>query len=137
MANQAATLADEVDRTLKVCDLLEQQRDALLSRDLTQIERLTGMLESEFEALASLVGSRDLACDSTGRGPDARELAREVRAAQARLAVLVALNQAIIGDRLACIAAALGQIDPALLGAGYRPGGPASVRARGALTRSA
>lgn len=134
----AAALTAQVDRTLRVCDLLEQQRDSLLGRDLAQIETVTRALEVEFEELAALLqaGAGVLEQAEPGAPEGVRELAREVRAAQARLAVLVALNQAIIGDRLAWVSAALGNIHPGMLAVGYRPGRP-PAGPRGALSRSA
>ncbi|MCD6362145.1 MAG: flagellar export chaperone FlgN [Armatimonadetes bacterium] len=139
MTDAIAALAAEVDCTCSVCELLERQREALLERDLPRINALTRELETAFEALVAAVDARTRAFAATDvAGSEVRQLARRAREAQARLSVLVALNQAIIGDRLACISAALGVIHPVALNAGYEPaGGRADAAARGVLTRTA
>jgi len=121
------SLAAEVDHTLRVCELLEQQREALLGRDLARLEAVTAALEREFEQLVGLLRARAQTppAPEAHAASSARALAHQARAARARLLALVALNQAIIGDRLAWVNALLGQVNPAAMGAGYGPAQPA------------
>ncbi len=113
-------LESEIDQARRLCDLLESQREALLDRDLPRIEKITRTLEGEFV------------------GEGGRRLAREAKSVQARLAILLDLNQAIIGDRLAYVGTVLGYLQPGRRNAGYQPGSRADGLARSAvLTRSA
>ena len=134
-----AALESEIDQARRLCDLLESQREALLERDLPRIEAITRTLEGEFERLAATVNTR-VAALPDARGPDegARRLAREAQSVQARLAMLLDLNQAIIGDRLAYVGTVLGYLQPGRRNASYQPGSRADGLARSAvLTRSA
>ena len=109
-----AALESEIDQARRLCDLLESQREALLDRDLPRIEAITRTLEGEFERLAATVNTRVAALpDARGLDEGARRLAREAQSIQARLAMLLDLTPAILGDRLAYVGTVLGICSPA------------------------
>ena len=141
MSADATTMLEaEINHTRRVCELLERQREALLARDLTRIERVTGALEAEFEGLASVAAERAGAMARTPLADTvAGRLLGEVRAAQSRLCMLLELNQAIIGDRLAYVSAVLGHIHPDLDAGAYCGYAPPGRRGPGrrAVSRSA
>ena len=134
-----AALKSEIDQARRLCDLLESQREALLDRDLLRIEGITRTLEGEFERLAATVNTRVATLpDARGLGEGTMRLAREAQSVQARLAILLDLNQAIIGDRLAYVGTVLSYLQPGRRNASYQPGSRADGLARSAvLTRSA
>lgn len=126
-------LEAELDTSRLLLDTLDRQREALIARDVEQIDELTDLLENQMTHFNTLVETRMRAMRADDRVTDRRaELMRRIRHTEARMLRLARLNHDLIADRLSYVGAMLATLG--LRGAdGY---GPERTRS-GALLRSA
>jgi hypothetical protein len=98
---------------------LEHQRVALIERDLTRLDELTGQLQGQFAHFSLLLRTRVRSMETTGALSDrGAALLREAQRLEARVAGLAQLNNELLADRLACVNTVLAALLPEATG-GY------------------
>ncbi|MFW5866646.1 MAG: flagellar export chaperone FlgN [Armatimonadota bacterium] len=137
IADLSSILQSELSAGELLVETLDQQRRALIERDLDRITELTGILEGQMERFSALVDARAEAlsgADDLISAEGARVLQR-IRQTEGRVLRLATLNQDLIADRLAYVGAMLSTIG-ITNAAGYGAG-PHAAAAPGATSRSA
>ncbi|MEA3402911.1 MAG: flagellar export chaperone FlgN [Armatimonadota bacterium] len=118
-----SVLKAELDTARALVETLEQQRRALIARDLERLNELTEILEGQFEHFNVLLQTRAQAMREAPDLTDRHgELMRRIARVEVRVMDLAALNQDLVADRLAYVGAMLAVILPDC-GDGYRPEG--------------
>ncbi len=106
-------LEAELDTGAALVDTLERQRVALVERDLDRITELTDILAGQFGHLNTLLQMRESAMRDEPDTDDARAaMMRRVRRVEACVINQAAVNQTLLADRLAYVAAMLGALLP-------------------------
>ncbi|MGC9320595.1 MAG: flagellar export chaperone FlgN [Armatimonadota bacterium] len=117
-----SVLEAELETARALVETLEQQRRALIARDLERLSELTEILEGQFEHFNTVLQTRTQAMQEAPELTDRHaDLVRRISRAEVRVVNLATLNQDLVADRLAYVGAMLGALLPEC-GDGYQPG---------------
>ncbi len=105
---RTAILEAELQTAELLTETLDNQREALVERDVDRLNEVTAALEDQIAHFGTLVEARKTELEG---GPSPREaeaeLLRQIRGAERRLLHLAEINQDLIADRLACVSGLL------------------------------
>ena len=127
-----SVLEAELDSAGRLLESLEQQRQALLARDLDLVDELTASIEQQFEHFGLLIETRVTALRADGAHHVRHgALLRRLRSTETRLLRLAQLNHELIADRLAHVGAMLSVVGMSIE-PGYASHAPGASMSRSA-----